>query len=58
MTGSDGLIVANGVDAVTGDYLLAPQNVLYGMFMHQGELTVQDEQDILTPAVERMKEHT
>jgi hypothetical protein len=31
--------------------------LLYGMFMHQGELTVQDEQDILAPAVERMKEH-
>jgi hypothetical protein len=32
--------------------------LLYGMFLHQGELTVQDEQDILAPAVERMKEHT
>ena len=32
--------------------------LLFGMFIHQGELTAQDEQDILAPAVERMKEHT
>jgi hypothetical protein len=31
--------------------------LLYGTFLHQGELTVQDEQDILASAVERMKEH-
>jgi hypothetical protein len=32
--------------------------LLFGIFLHQGELTAQDEQDILAPAVERMKEHT
>jgi hypothetical protein len=27
MTGSDDLLIANGVDAITGDYLLAPQSI-------------------------------
>ncbi|MGH3926321.1 MAG: hypothetical protein ACRDTT_26230 [Pseudonocardiaceae bacterium] len=30
--------------------------LVYGMFKRQGKLTIHDEQDILTPAVERMKE--
>ncbi|HET6686709.1 MAG TPA: hypothetical protein VFH02_09315 [Jiangellaceae bacterium] len=27
MTRSDDLLIANGVDAITGDYLLAPQSI-------------------------------
>jgi hypothetical protein len=59
MAGSDDLLVASGVDAITGDFLLAPQSIRDVAAM--GRITgarLNLHSYVVAPAVERMKEHT
>jgi hypothetical protein len=46
------------IDTVYVDFVAIEQGptLLFGAFMHQGELTLDDEEEILAPAVARLKE--